>query len=433
MKPKFPFDAAIFDLDGTLLDSMYVWKRVDEIFFERLGMETPADYGPSVAGKSYRETAEYTIARFGLTQSWEELVRYWTELAHREYAENVGLKRGAREYLALLRRSGVKLAVATALPEYLYRPCLEHLGIYDWFDALCSTDDTGGRGKARGEVFLLAAERMGVAPESCVVFEDVLEGIRGARCANMGAYCVMDAASRHAHPEIERIADRMIADFWELLPRRRCVIFTAVCGGPLEAAYSDRRADDLVLCADAGYELARRAGVEPDWIIGDFDSARRPASPNVIVHPVVKDDTDTMLCVRYALEEGVRDFLLVGGVGGRLDHTLSNLQTLAFLTSHGARAELCDGNLRIAMLKDGALRIPRTEGKLSVFAHGGPCTGVSIRGAKYTLSGATLTPDFPLGMGNDFAADAVEIAVEHGTLLVLWELRRTESTSHSIK
>ena len=106
MKPKFPFDAAIFDLDGTLLDSMYVWKRVDEIFFENMGMECPADYGPALAGKSYRESAEYTIERFGLTESWEEIVRGWTELAHREYAENVGLKPGAREYLTLLRRSG---------------------------------------------------------------------------------------------------------------------------------------------------------------------------------------------------------------------------------------------------------------------------------------------------------------------------------------
>ena len=236
MKPKFPFDAAIFDLDGTLLDSMYVWRRVDEIFFENMGMECPADYGPALAGKSYRESAEYTIERFGLTESWEEIVRGWTELAHREYAENVGLKPGAREYLTLLRRSGVKLAVATALPEYLYRPCLTHLGILDWFDALCSTDDTGGRGKSRGEVFLLAAERLGVEPKKCVVFEDVLEGVRGARCAGMGACCVLDESSRHAHPEIEPIAHRMIADFTDLLPQRRCVIFTARCEGEVDAA-----------------------------------------------------------------------------------------------------------------------------------------------------------------------------------------------------
>ena len=426
MKPKFPFDAAIFDLDGTLLDSMYVWKRVDEIFFENMGMECPADYGPALAGKSYRESAEYTIERFGLTESWEEIVRGWTELAHHEYAENVGLKPGARAYLTLLRRSGVKLAVATALPEYLYRPCLEHLGILGWFDALCSTDETGGRGKSRGEVFLLAAERMNVAPERCVVFEDVLEGVRGARCAGMGACCVLDESSRHAHPEIEPIAHRMIADFTELLPKRRCVIFTARCEGEVNAAYSDRRESDLILCADAGYELARRAGVEPDWIIGDFDSAQRPDAGNVLVHPVIKDDTDTILCARFALEEGVRDFLIVGGVGGRLDHTLANLQTLAFLSKQGAHAELCDGNIHLVMLENGSLRVPRTPGKLSVFAFGGTCSGVNISGAKYNVENATLTPSFPLGMGNDFVEDTAEISVEQGALLVMWELHGSE-------
>ena len=219
----------------------------------------------------------------------------------------------------------------------------------------------------------------------------------------------------------------MIADFTDLLPQRRCVIFTARCEGEVDAAYSDRRADDLILCADAGYALARRAGVEPDWIIGDFDSAEKPDAANVLVHPVIKDDTDTILCARFALEEGVRDFLIVGGVGGRLDHTLANLQTLAFLTEQGAHAELCDGNVHLVMLENGKLRIPRTPGKLSVFAFGGECSGVCISGAKYNVENATLTPNFPLGMGNDFAADFAEISVKEGKLLVMWEMKPADN------
>ena len=218
----------------------------------------------------------------------------------------------------------------------------------------------------------------------------------------------------------------MIADFTELLPRRRCVIFTARCEGEVDAAYAERRENDLILCADAGYALARRAGVEPDWIIGDFDSAERPDAGNVLVHPVIKDDTDTILCARFALEEGIQDFLIVGGVGGRLDHTLANLQTLAFLTAQGAHAELCDGNVHLVMLQNGSLRIPRTGGKLSVFAFGGECSGVCISGAKYNVSDATLTPNFPLGMGNDFVEDTAEISVEQGALLVMWELHGGE-------
>ena len=421
MKPIFDFQAAIFDLDGTLLDSMYVWQRVDEMYFESKGMQVPEDYGRALAGLSYRESAEYTKARFGFEEPWEEIVAEWTKLAREEYACRVPLKDGAREYLTALRRAGVKLAVATALPEYLYRPCLEHLQLMDFFDALCSTEETGGRGKSGGEVFLLAAQRLGVATEGCVVFEDVLEGIRGARRAGMRAYCVLDDANRHAHGEIKKIAQGMVASYWDLLPRRRCVIFTARCEGDLAAAYGEARADDLILCADAGYLLARKLNLPIDAVIGDFDSADAPEGERILRHPVMKDDTDAMLCIRYALEMGIREIHLVGGLGGRLDHTLANLQNLSYAAGQGAKATLCDGRVWVEAVHNGSTRVPRTPGKLSVFALSGRCAGVSIRGAKYNLEDAVLTSDFPLGMGNDFAEDFAQIGVKEGTLLVVCE------------
>ena len=422
MKNNFPFEAAIFDLDGTLLDSMYVWHRIDEIYFERRGMVTPPDYGRALAGLSYRESAEYTKKRFGFTEPWEDIVKEWTDLAHEEYAQRVPLKPGAREYLFTLQRAGVKLAVATALPEYLYKPCLEHLGVLDMFQALCSTDETGGRGKKNGEVFLLAASRLGVAPENCAVFEDTLEGLQGAKRAGMLAYCSMDPSNSHVHAEIATFADCMIDSFRNILPDRRCVIFTACCEGDASAAYIPQ-ANDCILCADAGYELARSIGVKPDVVIGDFDSMDAPQDENIIRHPVIKDDTDTILCANYALEMGVQNFLIVGGIGGRLDHTIANLQTLAYLAGHGANAQLCDGRQHAWAVKDGCLRIPRTGGKLSVFALNGKCEGVYIRGAKYELENAVLTPDYPLGMGNDFKSDFAEIGTKKGTLLVLCEMK----------
>ena len=430
MRKLFPFDAALFDLDGTLLDSMYVWSRVDEIYFEKRGMVAPPDYGPALAGLSYRESAEYTKARFGFEESWEEIVDEWTQLAHDEYALHVELKPGAREYLTALERAGVKLAVATALPEYLYKPCLERLGILDRFEALCSTDDTGGRGKANGEVFLLAARKLGVEPAKCAVFEDVLEGVHGAKRAGMLAYCVRDAANEQSHAEIETIADGMIDGYWDILPRRRSAIFTARCEGDPARAY-DFREDDLILCADAGYALARRLGLKPDAVIGDFDSSPAPEGETVFRHPVIKDDTDAILCARYALEMGVSDFLIVGGLGGRLDHTLANLQTLGWLAAQGARAELCDGNVRAWALRCDSIRIPRTPGKLSLFALDGVCEGVWSRGVKYPLSDAALTPLFPLGMGNDFTEDFAEIGVKKGTLLVIVELDAREERGGS--
>lgn len=425
MNSIFPFSAAIFDLDGTLLDSMYVWQRIDELFFKKRGMACPEDYGRALSGKSYMESAQYTIRRFGLKERWEDIVDEWTAQAIEEYSHHVQLKSGAREYLLQLRRAGVKLAVATALPEYLYRPCLENLGILGWFDALCSTDETGGRGKAEGEVFLLAAQRLGINPQDCAVFEDVFEGIRGAKRAGMRAYCVLDDAAKHSHPEIEKLADGMIASYWKLLPERRCVIFTAYCDGDAALAYAPQE-NDLILCADAGLSIARALDLKPHCVIGDFDSAPLPEGEQVLRFPVVKDDTDTLLCAKYALEMGVRDFLIVGGIGGRLDHTLANLQTLAYLANRGCRARLCDGRLRAACVRDGGLRLERAPGKLSVFAMGGRCEGVWIRGAKYEMEDGALEPDFPLGMGNDFAAPFAEIGAKRGTLLAIQELEVTD-------
>lgn len=202
----------------------------------------------------------------------------------------------------------------------------------------------------------------------------------------------------------------------------RCVIFTAWCRGDPRAAYEAPQADDLILCADRGYALAVQAGAAPAAVIGDFDSGQPPREGTVIRHPVVKNDTDTMLCVKYAWERGWRSFLIIGGLGGRMDHTLASLQTLLYIVERGGQAVLSDGHTRLQMLKNQTITLPRTGGKLSVFAFGGPCQGVSIHGTKYELENAPLTPDFPLGMGNDFTADQAEITVKDGALLTVCEL-----------
>mgnify|MGYP002735156665 CR=1 FL=1 len=159
-----PFKAALFDLDGTLLDSLYVWKRVDELFFVNRGMAIPENYGRAIAGMSYRESAEYTCRNYAPCEKWEDVVNEWMRLAADEYAHRVPLKPGSLEYLRMLKREGVKLAVTTAMPHSLFIPCLENLGVLELFDELCSTDQTGGHGKAEGKIYRLAAQKLGVAP-----------------------------------------------------------------------------------------------------------------------------------------------------------------------------------------------------------------------------------------------------------------------------
>ncbi|MBQ9950558.1 MAG: thiamine diphosphokinase [Clostridia bacterium] len=421
---EIPFKAALFDLDGTLLDSLYVWKHIDVQFFASRNMSIPEGYGRAVAGLSYRECAEYTVKNYLPEENWQDIVDEWMRMAADEYACRVPLKPGGRGYLRMLRRAGVKLAVTTSMPETLFRPCLEHLGIVDLFDTLCSTEDTGGRGKAGGEVFLLAAERLGVKPEDCAVFEDVLDCLQGAKKAGMRAYCVKDKHSEKDFPAIAQIADgmldtlddmRAVHDF-DVSPR--CVVFTAYCEGDPRAAYVPEEGD-FVLCADGGWKLAQKAGVRPDLVIGDFDSAEAPDCGEIERHPVMKADTDTMLCLKHGLKLGYERFLFVGGMGGRLDHTLANLQTLAYAAERGAGAEMSDEFCRAVVVRNGTARIRRRPGKLSVFALSDRCTGIDLTGTVWELHDAEMTDAFPLGVSNEYAADEAVITVRDGALLIV--------------
>lgn len=419
-----PFKAAIFDLDGTVLDSLYVWRQVDERFFGARGIQVPPDYVREIAGMSFGETVDHTIQRFGLPDAPEAVIAEWLSLAMHEYAHHVKPVAGAREYLRMLKREGVRLAAATANKRALILPCLENLGMSGLFDAVLTTGDIGDGNKADGALFMAAAESLGASPGECAVFEDTLEGIRGARAAGMGAYAVRSVAGRHCICEIDALADGVIDDFrgmrryHEYPARRRCVIYTARCEGDPKAVYTPNPAD-YVLCADGGWKIARAAGVAPDAVLGDFDSSEAPETGAVERFPVEKDDTDTILCIKKALALGYDDFVIVGGFGGRLDHTLANLQTLNYAASLGARAEMGDGLRWATVIRGGSVTVKKRPGKLSVFALDNLCHGVSIRGAKYNATNVDFTNAFPLGMGNDFSDDAAEISVCDGALLVM--------------
>ena len=414
-----PFRAALFDLDGTLLDSLGIWSEIDKAFFASRGMRIPDGFGKAIAGKSYRESAEYTVAHYLPNERWEDIVQEWIGMVRLEYAEKVQPKSGAVRYVRMLKRCGVRLAVATALPPELYEPCLNRLSLMDLFDCCCSTEHTGGSGKQSGEVYALAAQKLGIENADCMVFEDVPEGILGAKRLGMQTCFV-----RNADGEALCNADYTIWTFDDLsavhsfLPSPRCVIFTAWCEGDIKRAYQPQE-EDLVLCADAGWKKAMDAGVTPNLVIGDFDSAHEPQGILTRCHPVMKDDTDTMLCVREGLKRGYERFLIIGGFGGRLDHTLANLQTLAFAACRGAQVEMADGVTWATVVRNGEVCIPRRAGKLSLFSMGDRCDGVTIRGALYNLENGSITNQFPIGVSNEFAADEVVVSVRKGLLLIL--------------
>lgn len=427
--PSIPFAAALFDLDGTLLDSSRVWRDVDARFFGERGIAHDAEgYARAVQGLSFREAAVYTVRRYGLSESVEAVMDEWMRMSAEEYALRVPLKRGARDYLRLLKRGGVKLAVATANRPELFMPALERGGVAELFDAFCTSAEVGDVSKADGALYRLAASRLGVPEADCAVFEDVLEGVKGAKKCGMRVYAVRDAAAEHSRAQIDALADGAIDDFDGMReyhpfdePPRRCVIFAALCEGELRRAYAPR-AGDCVLCADGGWRLARAMGVSPDLVIGDFDSSNEPGDLAVCRVPAEKDDSDTMLCLKRGLSMGFDDFRIVGGFGGRIDHTLANLQALHYAAKRGVRIEMRDGLRWAAAVANGRLRVPADvlgEGpvKLSVFALTDVCRGVTLRGTKYPLEDAALTSAFPLGLSNEFAADEAEISVKDGALL----------------
>ncbi len=192
-----------------------------------------------------------------------------------------------------------------------------------------------------------------------------------------------------------------------------------VCALPQEKTVSPKPGD-LVIAADAGY--LQLDGIKPDYVVGDFDSlGYEPQGERILRHPAEKDDTDTLLAVKLGLSLGYSAFVLLGGVGGRLDHTLANIQTLAYLQARGAKACLVGEAETIAMLTCGTLRFRAgLSGAVSVFAYGDQATGVYERGLQYPLTNATLTDDFPLGVSNAFTGSPAEITVGQGRLLVLW-------------
>ncbi len=182
---------------------------------------------------------------------------------------------------------------------------------------------------------------------------------------------------------------------------------------------------DYIIAADAGYRHLQKIGVEPDLIIGDFDSlGSAPEHPNVVVCPVRKDDTDTLVAVRHALEMGFSRLMLFGGTGGRLDHTLANVQTLGFAAVRGAEAFLFGDTFTLTALTFGQLEFPGYSGGFSVFSLGDRARGVWETGVRFPLAEAELTCDFPLGVSNAFEGGKTVISVREGILVVFWDGNR---------
>ena len=211
---------------------------------------------------------------------------------------------------------------------------------------------------------------------------------------------------------------------------KKCVIIGAgECNIALVRKRHELKEGDFCIAADGGLKYLIAIGKTPDLLIGDMDSLGM-VEPNgqfkVRRLPVEKDDTDLLAAIKEGLELGFRKFELYGGLGGRLDHTIANIQCLLYLLNRGANGILVGDDMTLRVIRNEAISLPADHyeagRKISVFAFGGDAYGVTEKGLKYSVDNVTIRQEFPIGVSNEFIGEDAEIAVTDGMLLICIEM-----------
>lgn len=208
--------AAIFDMDGTLLDSNWVWDRVDKEFQKHFSLQVADDYYDNVVHMTPTQMANYTIEEYHLPFTAEELKAHWLSIAEQLYTKEVKLKEGAFEWLHYLKEEGVKLGLATSCFRSLCEQALKANGVLDLFDCICIAEEFG-KSKEDASLYLYCAKQLGVAPKDCIVFEDICKPLLSVKKNQMGYVGVMDSRQSEAtRNELQKSADLYIENFCSL-------------------------------------------------------------------------------------------------------------------------------------------------------------------------------------------------------------------------
>ena len=212
-------EAVIFDLDGTLADSMWVWTEIDREFFASRQIEMPDTLQKDIEGMGFTETAEYFVRTFQLPETVEELKEIWNRMAMEKYTTEIPMKPGALEFLQYLKEQDIHMGIATSNSRLLLDVFLDARNLQGYFDAVTTSCDVC-KGKPAPDVYLKTAEKLGVLPEKCFVFEDVPMGILAGKNAGMKVCAVEDEYSAGLRREKKELADYYITDYRQILKNR---------------------------------------------------------------------------------------------------------------------------------------------------------------------------------------------------------------------
>jgi len=213
------FKAVIFDLDGTLIDSMGIWSQVDHDFLGKRNIPVPDDLFDDIeVGNSYVEVAEHFKQKFNLSESAEEIMNEWTEMVAWHYQHDIPLKAGAKEFITSLNKNNIKIGVGTSNIHRLTETVLSANYVWHYVDAVVDGQENL-RGKPFPDIFLRVAEKLGVQPGKCLVIEDVIAGVTAAKNAGMTSFAIEDDYSLKDKDRILEYVDFYARDFHEIKDR----------------------------------------------------------------------------------------------------------------------------------------------------------------------------------------------------------------------
>lgn len=209
-------EACIFDMDGTLVDSMWMWKQIDIDFYARFNIDFPQDLQSQIEGMSFRQTAEYMKEHHGFEISVEEMMSIWNDMAMDIYLNRVFFKDGVEEFLQMLKNRRIKLGIATSNSRELFDAVRKSLNLDKFFDCMLTGSEIVN-GKPAPDVYLEVARRLNVHPSKCLVFEDIIPGIEAGHRAGMKVCGVDDEYSKSSRDSKISKAEYYINSFKELL------------------------------------------------------------------------------------------------------------------------------------------------------------------------------------------------------------------------